>query len=597
MTFARPTTAAEFAIGDDIIGVFNASVSFGGSYRTEAPDPTLLGALSSARVQGVPVGSASGANSGGNDLNFPNNTAVSRVLKGLADLELKRGDYGVFVRAKAWQDYALTGDNHPYGNYPNGFTLGAGLSDNGFDPDAKFANAQFVDYYAFGKFDVGGDRTMDLKLGRQFLNWGVARMVGGGINIINPLDIPGAQRPGAVAEESRLPVGMLSATLQNSKLWGGEAFLQYEWRPNVYPGCGTFYSTANYLPSGCNYVSVLPVAGGGGNDSTQLASGRYAHRGAEANASDFGQFGLTLRLSSQNMATDFRFYAMNLNSGVPSIRVTNANVSGTPGNYGTLTQPIISRLTDPNGAQYGLVYAERIQICGISFESKLSPTTKVFGELTYRPNQPINLNASDIIVAFLQRSPTSVLNLAKGVNALPAGASFDGFDRFAVTNLSFGTTEVFAKFMGAERVLLAAEVGMSNINGLPDADHLRYGRSDDYGGAAYTGGLVCVASSVTCAQNGYVTANSWGYRLRAAVTYANTMVGATVTPSLFFSQDVQGYSYDGSFAEGRRILRPGVRFEWGKRYFAEAQYNLIMGGLYNTLSDRDTFTVHAGLNL
>jgi hypothetical protein len=281
---------------------------------------------------------------------------------------------------------------------------------------------------------------------------------------------------------------------------------------------------------------------------------------------------------------------------VPSIRVTNANVSGTPGNYGTLTQPVISRLTDPNGAQYGLVYAEGIQISGISFESKVSPTTQVFGELSYRPNQPINLNASDLIAAFLQRSPTSVLNLAKGVNALPAGASFDGYDRFEVTTLSFGTTKVFTKVVGAERVLITAEVGMSNINGLPGPDHLRYGRSDDYGVAVYTGGPVCIVSALTCAQNGYVTANSWGYRLRAAFTYANTMVGATVTPSLFFSQDVQGYSYDGSFAEGRRILRPGVRFEWGKRYFAEAQYNLIMGGLYNSLSDRDTLNVLAGMN-
>jgi hypothetical protein len=390
-------------------------------------------------------------------------------------------------------------------------------------------------------------------------------------------------------------VGLLSANLQSSKLWGAEAFVQYEWRPTVYPGCGTFYSTANYLPVGCTYVSVLPAVGGGGNDPSQLANGRYAHRGLDTNASDFGQYGLAWRISPQNMKTDFRFYAMNLNSRVPSIRVTNANVPGTTGNYGSLAQPTVSRLTNPNGARYGLIYAEQILISGASFESKLSPTAQMFGEIAYRHNQAVNISASDLIGAFLQRSPTSLLNLAKGVNALPAGASFDGFDRFAIINLSLGATKVYAELFGAERVVLTGEVGMSNINGLPGANHLRYGRSDDYGAAAYTGGPACMASLLTCAQDGYVTATSWGYRLRAAATYANVMAGATVTPSIFFSEDVQGYSYDGGFAEGRHILRPAVRFEWSKQYFVEAQYNLIKGGNYNSMSDRDTFTIFAGV--
>jgi hypothetical protein len=363
----------------------------------------------------------------------------------------------------------------------------------------------------------------------------------------------------------------------------------------VYPGCGTFYSSINYLPIGCNYVSVLPAAGGGGNDPSQLANGRYAHRGSDTNASDFGQFGLAWRLSPQNMETDFRFYAMSMNSQVPSVRVTNANVPGTTGNYGSLAQPAVSRLTNPNGARYGLIYAEQILIGGASFESKLSPTAQMFGEIAYRPNQAVNISASDMIGAFLQRSQTSLLNLAKGVNALPAGASFDGFDRFAITNLSLGATKVFAGLFGAERVALTGEVGMSNIYGLPSADRLRYGRSDDYAAAAYTGGPTCVAAPLTCAQDGYVTATSWGYRLRAAATYANAMVGAMVTTSIFISEDVQGYSYDGNFAEGRHILRPAVRFEWSKKYFAEAQYNLINGGNYNSMSDRDTFTIFAGV--
>jgi hypothetical protein len=593
--------AGDFTLGDGIQGKFNGSASYGTSMRTEEPDPGLLGNSSVKRVYPTVTGRSPGAIAGGSDLNFPNNAAVSTVLKAMADVELKQGDYGVFARAKAWQDFALTDDNHPYGNFANRFVPGK-LSDSGFDPEAKFSNAQMVDYYAFGKFDVGAGAPMDVKLGRQFLNWGAAKMVGGGVNVINPVNTPGATRPGALAEESRLPVGMLSANLQNSKQWGAEAFAQYEARSNVYPGCGTYLQTTNFVPTGCNAVFAYPAL----SEQTALTQGIYAHRSADVNASDSGQFGLSLRVSPEGMDTDFRFYAMNLHSRLPSIRITNPNIAGGFGTFAPApaaapAPATVTRLTDPNGIKYGLVFAENIQVTGVSFESKLAPGTMAFGELVYRPNQILNLNASDLIAAFLQRSPNSALNKAKNITALPAGATFDAYDRYAITNLSLGGTQVFPNLLGAERVVITAELGMSMIDGLPGADRVRYGRGDEYGGASYTGianaagvPTPCVASALQCNQDGFVTSSAWGYRLRTSATYAAGMA-TTVTPSLYFAHDVQGYSFDGTYSEGRRILRPGLRFDWDKKYFAEAQFNMNMGGLYNNLSDRDTFTVFAGM--
>lgn len=66
-----------------------------------------------------------------------------------------------------------------------------------------------------------------------------------------------------------------------------------------------------------------------------------------------------------------------------------------------------------------------------------------------------------------------------------------------------------------------------------------------------------------------------------AATYAVPAIGANLTPSIFFAQDVNGYSYDGSFLEGRRTLRSALRADWGKKYFAELQLNQISGGTYN----------------
>ncbi len=588
-----PVNAVEFTLDNGVQAKVNATVTYGTTYRTEDPDAGLLGPLSSARVPGAPAGQL-GGNAGSSDLNFRKDSRVSSVLKGSADFELKKDNFGVFVRAKAWRDFALTDDLRPYGNFANGYKADAPLSDDGFHAEAKFSNAQIVDAYVFGEFNVGASAPLAIKVGRQFLNWGSARFVGGGINVINPLDVPGALRPGALPEESRLPVGMIYANLQNNKAWGVEGFLQLESRSMVLPGCGTFNSAVNYAPVGCNYVSVLPTAA----DPVALATGRYAHRAADVNASDSGQAGLSWRLTPEDMNTDFRLFAVNYHSRAPSIRVTNPNVASGYGALGTGTPASFSRLTDPNGLQYAILYPENMQVFAASFESKPAPGTQLFGELAYRPNQAINLNASDLIAAFLQRSPTSALNLAKGTVAIPAGGTFDGFDRFAVTNLSLGATQIFSKQLGAERVVLTGEVGFSNVAGLPDAGTLRYGRSDDFG-LAQVNTLPCTDTTIAklqCAQTGFVTSSSWGYRLRVAATYVAPALGANITPSIFFAQDVNGYSYDGSFLEGRRTLRTAVRADWGKKYFAEIQLNQISGGTYNNQSDRDTLTVFGGIN-
>jgi hypothetical protein len=67
------------------------------------------------------------------------------------------------------------------------------------------------------------------------------------------------------------------------------------------------------------------------------------------------------------------------------------------------------------------------------------------------------------------------------------------------------------------------------------------------------------------------------------------------TPMLYLAHDVSGYSYDGTFLEGRKVVRPGVRAQWRDGYFAEMHYYRTWGGAYNTQIDRDTLTLFAGL--
>jgi Protein of unknown function (DUF1302) len=468
------------------------------------------------------------------------------------------------------------------------------LSDNGFDPSAKFSNVQFADVYLFGSTDLSADTALSGRVGPQVLNWGMARLTPGGINAFSPTDVPSAQRPGALPQESKVPVGMLSFSVKNTKNWGIDGFVPYEFRATALPGCGTFNSATNYAAVGCNYASVLPNL----NDPMALANGQYSHRRADILPSAAGQFGLSGRYTAASLNTEFRGYMVNYHSVTPSIRVINANVAGGYGGLTPANSVTSTRLTSANPLGFSLIYPENIQMFGAAFETKLSPTSSAYGELAIRPNQPLNLNSADLTGAFLTRSPTSVLQTAKGVLAVPPGGTFDGYDRFAVTNLTLGMNKVFEKAMGASRVALTGEIGLSNVAGLPDPGVLRYGRSDDYGGAAING-VACVDTTTaqkSCVRDGFVSSTSWGFRVRAAATYPAAFFGATLTPSILVAKDVSGYSYDGSFNQGRLVVRPGVRADWGRKYFGEIQYTNISGGTYNNQIDRDTLTLAAGVN-
>lgn len=585
---ALPACAVDFKLGDDVQVRLAGTVTLGTMVRTEDPDPAVVGSLSAARVGAT---GELGANAGSSDLNFRKNRPVSTVAKGLVDLDVRRGNLGLFVRAKAWYDETLSRGNRAYGNIPNGFTQDEPLSDSGFDPHARFGNALVEDANVFGSFKLGADSELDVRAGRQVLAWGVAQMTGGGLNIVNPVDIPASQRPGALPEEGRLPVGMVVGKLALGPAWSVEAWAQYEFRHNVLPGCGTFYSSANYAPTGCNYVSVLGAAGV--NDPVGLATGRYPKRAADVDAGDSGQYGLTAGWRLPAIGADVRAYAANYHSRAPAIRVTNANVAG---GYGVLgASP--TRLTDPNGLKYAMLYAEDIHLFGLSATTALSPSARLYAELGYRPNQPLALNASDLIAAFLTRAPTTALQLAKGTNAIAPGGTFDGYDRFKVSTLTVGTGKVWSDLGGAARITVGAELGWSHVGGLPDPGVLRYGRSDDYGTAAVTGGAACTDATVakkSCALDGFVTGNAWGYRLRVAASYAGVF-GATLTPSLTFAHDVKGYSYDGTFLEGRQVLRPALRAEWGQQFFADLAYTRFSGGNYFNQIDRDNVALSGGM--
>jgi hypothetical protein len=599
-----PAHAIEWRLGEEAQLKISGAVTAGAGIRTEDSRPENFGSIAGTRV-GRNDGLTS-ANSGGPNLNFEDDRTWSRVVKGFLDFDLSRKALGFFVRAKAWHDFELDRGDRPYGNYPNAFAQSVPLSDDGFAKEARFEGAHFTAAYAYGKFDFAQERQLDARVGRQFLNWGVAQSVPGGINVVNPRDLAAAQRPGALPQETRIPVGMVYAGLAGGKQWGIEGFLPYEARHDVLAGCGTYFNVATYAPTGCNMATVaLPPIGvlaspASRTEPALLASGRYVHRAPDVEADDGGEFGLSLRYTFAQLGTDVRAYAMNYHSRAFMLRGINANVGGTFGVLNPITGNF-SRLTDPNGVRYALIYPEDIHLYGLSFDTRRGQATRVFGEVSYRPNQPLSINLADVADAFVARNPNSILNRpASGKNALalPPGANFDAYDRYGVTTATLGLNQGLPGILGAQRIVFGFELGWSHVASLPDTNVIRYGRSDAYGVAAVPGSA-CTDSypGKTCAHDGFVTKNAWGYRTRLSVTYADTfLAGAAITPSFSIAHDVDGYSHDGTFLEDRMLYGPGLRADWGRTYFAEVQWIRYSNRpRYSMLIDRDHVLLSTGV--
>jgi hypothetical protein len=77
--------------------------------------------------------------------------------------------------------------------------------------------------------------------------------------VINPLDVSAFNRPGVEIKEGQLPVEMLSFSLGLTDTLNLEGFYQYNWRPSVLDGCGTFFASSDAIQKGCGPLYLSQV--------------------------------------------------------------------------------------------------------------------------------------------------------------------------------------------------------------------------------------------------------------------------------------------------------------------------------------------------
>jgi hypothetical protein len=718
-SFAGSAGALEFETENGTRINWNTTVSVGSSWRAEEPSPELFtradGSLIGIGNTPLPLFSHPNPGDGlaGNQadsgtLNYDKGDRFSTPLKLVTDLEVRKGDFGFLIRGKAWYDDALENGDVRLGNQPNNYNgvrpgLGplpggtfvppldgnwpeASLSDDGFEKEQRFSNAMLLDAYLYGSFDIG-ETDLQLRLGRQVVNWGESVFIQG-VNQINPIDVPAARRPGAELKEVLLPVAMAYAN------WGFsfgsmELFYQFEWDNTSIDSCGTYWAvTENNIsanPGRCNSATVItnvlgsqprnPLTGQllpvlipqlGSNVFAQ-ANGLFVPLVEGEEPSDSGQFGVALRFPIRD--SELGLYGMNIHSRLPYISGRSGTLPTTPlvlppGVLSPLqTEPYLVAAIDPStglpfwripgtganpldpaddttlrnpaplhagiGAQLGRQinpgrafweYPDDIQVYGLSLATNMFGWSVSF-EASRHIGVPVQVNGNDLLQSLLSFIGP---NAAEGVAAALQGDGADarGWDRFNKTQFQVNTVKSFSNVLGAENLLLVAEVGYQE-NDVPDYldGAVRYGRGFMFGVGSnpalagqlpVSGGNTCSPTLVGapvpvqspvfnpqpngCLNDGYVTDDAWGYRIRLSADYNNVFnSGITVTPSIFWAHDVDGVSMDPTFIEDRQVLGLGLRFNLNKRYNLELNYVDYADADFDPLFDRDYYSVSAGV--
>ncbi|ERO63862.1 DUF1302 domain-containing protein [Pseudomonas piscis] len=607
-TLAGPAFGVTFNVGE-IEGSFDSSLSLGASWSTAGRNKDLIGVNNGGK------GLSQTTDDG--HLNFNKGQTFSKIFKGIHDLELKYGDTGVFVRGKYWYDFKLKDEDMDFKN----------ISDSNRKEGAKSSGGQILDAFVYHNYSIG-DEPGSVRLGKQVVSWGESTFIGGGINSINPIDVSAFRRPGAEIKEGLIPVNMFYISQNLTENLSAEAFYQLEWDQTVTDNCGTFFSQPDNISDGCDdnlrllakRSTIAATAPGRAALAAMQArgvdtneEGTLVRRSGDRDARDGGQFGVAFRYNFEPLDTEFGAYFMNYHSRAPIFSATAAPESAyamAPG-FGTLAPVWIA-----GNSKYFVEYPEDIRLYGLSFSTTLPTGTAWSGEISYRPNAPVQLNSTDILYSAVRPLKGAFTN-ASLLEGVP-GQDLNGYRRKEITQFQTTLTHFFDQVMGASRLTLVGELGITRVGGLESKSKMRYGRDPVFGPGklpATFGQNTCAglnnttiagagpgadASNATsnCNNDGFTTTTSWGYRGRAIWEYPDVFAGVNLKPNVAWSHDVKGYSPGpgGNFEEGRKAISLGLDAEYQNTYTASLAYTNFFGGDYSTVDDRDFLALSVGVN-
>ena len=623
---AAPAQAAEFSFADnEISGSLDTTLSYGQLWRVQGQ---------SRDNDDVNV----------NDGNRNFDTGlVSEVFKITSDLEMNYQNYGLFVRGTAFYDTQIMDKRNDY--YSGNRTAQPSQNtpnDDSFTRDTRHTagrDAQILDAYIYSNWDVA-EHPLSARLGRQVFNWGEGLFYRGGVNTSNPVDGARFRLPGAELKEVLIPVEAVSFNIGLTDNLSMETFYQFKWKETAIDPVGSYFSETDLFAEGgstayarnaalgsadfrSNYSALSALRAGRLQGTEYLDSNGYfkaASIGSDLKAKDDGQFGVAFRyIAEQLNSTEFGFYFVNYHSKEPTL---NADLNGFSGldmdaltaaassnaisSYSTL-QTLAGLGNTTAQDLLGLVngaatveaanqihaqrqYVENIRMYGFSFNTTLGDAS-LFGELTYRPNLPIGVAATnDLLGDLLRQAPQVVQGQQVNIGGQPLqlGDQIHNYERVEAYDASLGTIYNFGPSLGFDALTGVAELASEHLRG----SDLKYTAFD--GSTRYYSGRGDSSYTFGYGRSYQVNRNAYGYTLVLSGTWNDVVAGVNLSPYVVYRDDFEGNSYQtGRFVEGRKAYTLGIKAAYMNSLEAELQYTEFSGGgNNNAVRDRDNIGVN-----
>lgn len=378
----------EFVDNDALSLSVDSTVTYGAQWRVEGQRSDITGKKFLGQLQDDPLLPVSqpqyaqdqtviiNGNDGNN--NFDKGLVSNRITL-LVDMDLSWNNYGFFVRGKAFYDSVYHDntdlDDVGFITYNSG-TLYGGDARQGKFPDQTVDqhgdDLRILDYFAYATWEIPGDRLLDLRVGRQVVNWGESTFYQGINAIQNRVDATAANTPGVEVKEIFLPTGTVYMQVDVLDNLTFETYYQYEWLENELNGVGSYYSTNDQVGPGASAFLIPTPAFAGGNEYQLNA----VPRGSDDNASDSGQWGVAFHYITDS-SWDIGLYHAVGHDKKPSFVLNYADVAG---------------FRVPQ--DYYLKYYEDIEATAISFTTVIGEAN-VQGELSFLDGTPMVNNAGD----------------------------------------------------------------------------------------------------------------------------------------------------------------------------------------------------------
>lgn len=586
-----PAQAGTIDLGDGAEAVWSLNTSLTAGWRAKGIDKELLGPGDGG------TGSAYTASA---NKNFGRGENFSNLLRVVGDVNLRKDDHGLMLRAKAWDNLRLSGQKVRFGAPSNDYEPDTRLDDSQFDTNlSKFRGVELLDAYVYGSFDLGETTQLKLRLGQHVVNFGESLFVPG-INQYQVLDVNALRQSGTLLKEAILPVPQLSANLGMGDGMSLEAYYQFKWKRTSIDGCGTYWSPATAL--NCTRGATLVANDGFGvRDSRNhwMTSPNFRFSLLDdKDGSDNNQFGLAFKKMVESIDTEIGAYYVSYTTHVP-------NLSGVRD-----TTTVANSAYYLGGTQLGSVFwdysADKIKVIGLS-ASTVVKGWSVSGELSFTQDYPVQISSVDGFYAMAGPRPGGGWGIGPmasrwGDGAAPLGSGVynRGYDLKDKTQIQVSTLKLLSNVLGASSGTVLGEVAFQHWNGIGDPyTGVRYGRGFEFGAgphAAY-GGLCPAAATnqANCTQDGYFTSTAWGVRAMLELEYPGAIPNVVVKPRLFISKDVKGWSADGVFSQGRHVISPGVKFDYDKRYTLDVSFTAFNDkARFDSFHDRDFIALVLG---